>query len=61
MGILNTAPAEVFTVSALIGAEPLLGIMMAATLVHSAVLIMAPKFRISVISSKIKNSCGSGF
>jgi hypothetical protein len=49
MGILNTAPADVFTVSPFTGAEPAFCTMIPFTPVHSAVLMMAPKLRASDI------------
>jgi len=55
IGILKAAPAEVLMVSAFIGALPLCWIIMPLTPVHSAVLIIAPKFLTSDIWSKIKN------
>ena len=51
MGILKAAPAEVFIASALIGALPWVGIIIPSTPVHSAVRIIAPKLRTSLIWS----------
>ena len=47
MGTLNTAPADVFTVSPFTGAEPCFWTMIPSTPVHSAVRMMAPKLRAS--------------
>jgi len=55
IGILKIAPAEVFIVSPVTGAPPFFWIIMASTPVHSAVLMIAPKFRTSLSWSKIKN------
>ena len=55
IGILKAAPAEVLMVSAFIGALPLCWMIIPFTPVHSAVLMMAPKFLTSDIWSKIKN------
>ena len=48
IGMLNTAPALVFTVSPFIGAPPLFCMIIPSTPVHSAVLMMAPKLRTSL-------------
>lgn len=55
IGTLKTAPAEVLTVSPFTGAEPVFWTMIPSTPVHSAVLIIAPKFRASLSWSRIKN------
>ena len=55
MGTLNTAPALVFTVSPFTGAPPFFWIIIPSTPVHSAVLIIAPKFLTSLNWSKSKN------
>ena len=55
IGTLNTAPADVLTVSPFTGAEPCFWIMIPSTPVHSAVLMMAPKLRASDNWSKIRN------
>ncbi len=49
IGILKTAPALVFIVSPFTGAPPFFCIIMPFTPVHSAVLIIAPKLRTSLI------------
>ena len=49
IGMLNTAPADVLTVSPFTGADPAFCTIIPLTPVHSAVLIMAPKFRASEI------------
>ena len=51
IGILNTAPADVLTTSELIGAELFCDIIIPETLAANEVLIMAPKFLVSVIPS----------
>ena len=51
IGILNTAPADVLTTSELIGAELFWDIIIPETLAANEVLIMAPKFLVSVIPS----------
>lgn len=56
IGTLNTAPADVFTVSPFTGAEPVFWTIIPFTPVHSAVLIMAPKLRASESWSRIRNS-----
>ena len=61
IGSLKAAPAEVFIVSAFIGALPPCWIIIPLTPVHSAVLMMAPKFLTSEIWSKSKNRGGVFF
>ena len=51
IGILNTAPADVLTTSELIGAELFCDIIIPETLAANEVLIIAPKFLVSVIPS----------
>ena len=62
IGMWKAAPAEVFTVSELIGALPFLGTIIACTPAHSAVLIMAPKFLTSETWSRMtSNGVSSDF
>ena len=51
IGILNTPPDDVFTISEFTGAELFCGIIIPSTLDATAVLIIAPKFLASVIPS----------
>ena len=51
MGTVNNAPAEVLIVSELIRALPVCGSIIPETPVAEALLIIAPKFRVSVILS----------
>ena len=60
-GILNNAPADVFIASLVTKAESLLGITMACTPKHSAVLAIAPKFLTSFTLSKINIKGSSPF
>ena len=54
IGILNTPPDEVLTTSEFTGAELFWGIIIPSTLAATAVLIIAPKFLVSVIPSSNK-------
>ena len=51
IGILNAAPAEVFITSEFIGAELFCDIIIPATSPATDVLIIDPKFLVSVIPS----------
>ena len=48
------APEDDFIVSPFIGELPVLGIIIKSTSKHSALLMIAPKFFVSVIPSKTK-------